>query len=133
VQALLQANVDVRFMRDVTRGGLASVLIETAVASQRTLAIEESAVCVSSGVAAACELTGLDPWHLACEGRFIAVVAERDRDRAVATLRAVDQRNDPRIIGRVESDREGRVRCRGIYGSTRPLVMASGELLPRIC
>ena len=133
VQALLQASVDIRFMRDITRGGLTSALIEAAMASQRTFAIAESAVCVSSGVAAACELTGLDPWHLACEGRFIAVVPEGDRDRAVAVLRSVDERNDPRVIGRVETDREGRVHCRSVYGSTRSLVMASGELLPRIC
>ena len=133
VQALLQANVDVRFMRDITRGGLASALVETAIASQRSLAVDESAVCVSPGVAAACELTGLDPWHLACEGRFIAVVPEADMDRAIATLRAVDHRNDPRSIGLVESGREGKVRCRSVYGSTRSLVMASGELLPRIC
>jgi len=128
VERLLQARVRLHALRDLTRGGLAAVLHEFAAASGLELRIEEERIPLDPAVARGAELLGLDPLKLACEGRFLAVVAAGQREAALAILRP----NGGAWIGTVEAG-PARVLLRTGLGSERLLIPPSGELLPRIC
>ena len=131
--ALLDAGVRVRCLRDPTRGGVASALVEIAEASGLSLAIDERAVPVLPEISAACELLGFDPLHVANEGRFLAFVAAADAERAVEVLRAHEVSKGAVRIGSVGPGRDGRVTMRTVIGGNRIVDMLSGEQLPRIC
>ena len=133
VLGLIASGVAVHCLRDLTRGGLASGLVEIAETAGLAVAIEEEAVQVREDVGSACELLGLDPFHVANEGRFVAFVPAADADRAVAILCGHAVSSEARIIGRVAAGPAGRVTCRGPIGGTRVIDMLSGEQLPRIC
>jgi hydrogenase expression/formation protein HypE len=133
VLALLEAGVEVHCLRDLTRGGLASAAVEIAEAAGVHIALAESAIPLREDVAAACELLGLDPLHVANEGRFIAFVAAHDADRATALLRACPVSEQACVIGEVRAAPPGSVSCRGPLGVARAVDMLSGEQLPRIC
>jgi hydrogenase expression/formation protein HypE len=129
VQNLLQANIDVHCLRDLTRGGLASALVEIATAAKLHLHIHEQNIVVNDEVRGACEILGLDPLYVANEGRFIAFVAAQDSERALRILGA-----QASCIGQVVSSREpGWVTLLSAIGATRIMDMLSGEQLPRIC
>lgn len=131
VETLWAASVDVRCLRDLTRGGLATALHEVAEAAGVGLDVDESAVPVNEAVGGACEILGLNPWHVACEGRFAVWVSPGDADRALAALRAHPQGREARLIGRTTGAKG--VTATGPYGVRRPVDRPSGELLPRIC
>jgi hydrogenase expression/formation protein HypE len=133
VLALIEAGIEVHCLRDLTRGGLASALVEIATTTGLAATIEEGAVRVEDNVAAACEILGLDPFQVANEGRFIAYVPETDVERALAILRGHDVSRDARRIGTVVAGRAGRVACVNAMGTSRVIDMLSGEQLPRIC
>ncbi|MBE1532180.1 hydrogenase expression/formation protein HypE [Actinomadura algeriensis] len=123
----------VRMMRDATRGGVATVLNEIAQASGLGVVLDEAAVPVRPAVAGACELLGIEPLYVACEGRFVAVV---DGDRAGAALDAL--RGHPlgagaALVGTVRDDPPGLVLLRTAFGGTRIADMLVGDPLPRIC
>jgi hydrogenase expression/formation protein HypE len=133
VQQLLRAGIEIHCLRDVTRGGLTSVLNEIAEAAGLTLVVEEKQVPVREDVRAACEILGLDPFSVACEGRFAAFIAERDAERALKILRASREGAEAQQIGRVTDRRTASVMLNTILGVPRILDMPSGEQLPRIC
>lgn len=126
VRRLLTANSPIHCLRDVTRGGLATVLNEIAVASNTGIEIVETAVPVEPQVKAVCELLGLDPLYVACEGRFVAVLPEE-------SVNTLDLDHQLHTIGRVVADRPGRVVLRSTVGGSRILDKLAGEQLPRIC
>lgn len=131
---LLAADVKVHCLRDLTRGGLASALVEIAETAHMAIDVWESAIPVREEVAAACELLGLDPFHVASEGRFVAFVAPEDADRAVEILRRRAITQATAKIGEVQqAGSAGRVSCLGPIGGYRVIDMLSGEQLPRIC
>ncbi len=133
VKALLHQGVDVRCLRDLTRGGLAAALNEIAAEARLGIVLEESAIPVSQEVSAACELLGLDPLYVACEGRLVAFVAAKDAERAQAILRELPGGHQAAIIGRCVSDHPGVVVARGPWGTDRIVDLLSGEQMPRIC
>lgn len=133
VKALLDAGIGVRCLRDLTRGGLAAALVEIAAASGREAAIEEAAIPVREDVRGACEMLGLDPIHVANEGRFVAFVAAGDAERAVAALRALPGGAGAARIGRVAGGAAGRVTIESRIGARRLVDLPAGEPLPRIC
>jgi len=130
---LLQQGCEIHAMRDPTRGGIASSLNEIARQSQVCLEIEETAVKVKPGVAAACEALGLDVFKVANEGKMLIFVAPVDAARALAKVRASRYGADAQIIGAVQAGPPGRVQVRTTIGTARILDPPSGELLPRIC
>ena len=131
VQQLIAAGIEVHCLRDLTRGGLATGLIEIADAAKASIRLEETAIPVSEPVRGACEILGLDPLYVANEGRFVALVPAHAADRTVAILRKFDEQ--AAIIGRVEpSGAVGAVSVSTI-GGTRALDLLTGEQLPRIC
>ena len=134
VADLLAGGVDIHCLRDLTRGGLASALNEIARDGAKDVAIDEAHISVSDGVHGACEMLGLDPLYVACEGRMCAIVGKASRDRALQILR--DHDAAAAVIGHIDDkapDRPGRVTIRGALGATRVLDLLSGEQLPRIC
>jgi hydrogenase expression/formation protein HypE len=124
---------DVHALRDPTRGGLASALNELATASGVAIEISEPALPVPPAVAAACELLGLDPLHVANEGCLVALVAPDAADAVLAAMRAGPEAAGARAIGTVTAGTAGRVTARTLVGSTRIVDMLVGEQLPRIC
>jgi hydrogenase expression/formation protein HypE len=134
VLALLGAGVEVRCLRDLTRGGLASAVVEIAETGGVSIRLDEASVPMREDVAAACELLGLDTWHVANEGRFVAFVAPQDWRRALEILRAFEVSAGAAVIGEVgEKVAAGEVSARGPLGVARAIDMLSGEQLPRIC
>jgi hydrogenase expression/formation protein HypE len=134
VLALLAAGVAVHCLRDPTRGGVATVLNEIAAQGRCAITVHESAVPVSEEVTGACEVLGLDPLYVACEGRFLAFVAAADADRALALLRARDDTAAAARIGAVRTAGDpGLVTLKTVAGGERVLDLLSGEQLPRIC
>jgi hydrogenase expression/formation protein HypE len=130
---LLGARIGVHCMRDLTRGGLASALNEIAAAAELRIELDESAIPVSDGVRGACELLGLDPLYVACEGRCIVFVDESHADRALALMRTHAAGISAVRVGNVTAASTGRVTLKTRIGSTRIVDMLSGEQLPRIC
>jgi hydrogenase expression/formation protein HypE len=133
VLALVRAGVEVHCLRDCTRGGLTSVLNEIAEAVGLTLAVEEKLIPVREDVRAACEILGLDPLHVACEGRFAVFLPEREAERALGILRAHSVSPGACRIGTVTDNRTPKVLLESLVGVQRILDMFSGEQLPRIC
>jgi len=133
VLALLDAGVDVHCLRDLTRGGLASAVVEIAQASGLHIRMEEDALPVREDVRGACEILGFDPIYVANEGRFVAFVPEADAERALGILRAHDVSASAVRVGVVSEKPKGLVTLRSRIGATRVVDMLSGEQLPRIC
>jgi hydrogenase expression/formation protein HypE len=133
VAALLQAGIEIHCLRDLTRGGLSSGLIEIAESAGLRIAIEELSVPVREDVAGACEILGLDPLYLANEGRFIAIVPEKDSARALDVLRQQPVSSGAAQIGSVSQGQAGLVTMKSRLGTERVLDMLGGEQLPRIC
>ncbi|MCS6912131.1 MAG: hydrogenase expression/formation protein HypE [Myxococcota bacterium] len=128
VRRLLAAGLQVHCLRDLTRGGLAAALVELAEASGLSIAIDGAAVPLREEVRGACEILGLDPLQLACEGRFLCVLPEEETVRALALLGP-----EAAHIGRVHASTPPQVTLRGPLGAWRIVEMPSGEQLPRIC
>ncbi|GMV27419.1 MAG: hydrogenase expression/formation protein HypE [Phycisphaerae bacterium] len=133
IEQLFDAGIQIHAMRDPTRGGLASTLNEIAAASRAEIVIEEDAIPIDPEVAAACEMLGFDPLHIANEGKVVAFVPEDQADLAVAVMRRHPAGTDARRIGRVQDQQIARVLLRTSLGPTRIVELPAGELLPRIC
>ena len=133
VLELLRAGLELHCLRDLTRGGLTSVLNEIAEAAGLTLLVEEKLIPVREDVRAACEILGLDALQVACEGRFAVFLPEREAERALAILRAQPDGAGACRIGKVGEQRSAKVLLKSAIGAQRILDMASGEQLPRIC
>ena len=131
--ALLDSGAQVRVLRDPTRGGVATTLCEFAESAKLGIELDEAAIPVRRDVSAACALLGLDPLYCANEGKMLAVVAAEDAERALAAMRSVPEGKNAAIIGRVISERPGKVVLRTAMGGSRILQKLAGAQLPRIC
>ena len=131
--AILGAAPDAHVLRDPTRGGLASAVNEIAAASGIGIELDEDAIPVPGPVRAACEMLGLDPLHVANEGKCVAIVPGERAEAVLAAMRGLPEGEEAAIIGRVVADHPGMVTVRTIVGSERIVDMLVGEQLPRIC
>ncbi|WP_030510831.1 hydrogenase expression/formation protein HypE [Microbispora rosea] len=127
------AGEGVRCLRDATRGGVATILNEIARASGVAVVVEEDAVPVRPAVRGACELLGIDPLYVACEGRVVAVVDGDAAGSALAALRSHPLGEGAAVVGRVRDDPPGLVLLKTAFGGTRIVDMLVGDPLPRIC
>lgn len=132
-RAVLESGAQVRVLRDPTRGGVATTLCEFAESAALGIELDEAAIPVRRDVSAACALLGLDPLYCANEGKMLAVVAAKDEERALAAMRGVPEGKSAAIIGRVISERPGKVVLRTAMGGSRILQKLAGAQLPRIC
>ena len=119
---------DLRWMRDPTRGGLATVLNELARQSGRSVSLDERAIPVKPAVAATGEILGIDPLYVACEGRLVAVVAPGSVGQALEALGA-----DAAVVGEIHDEPEGLVVLQTALGGSRVVDTLVGDPLPRIC
>lgn len=133
VCALLDANLNVRCLRDCTRGGLAAVLHEWADEASLSMHVQESAIPIDAHVRGVAELLGLDPMFVACEGVFLAAVPEESVRQALQVLRSVAGSTQASMIGTVRPNRETSVAITRASGIDRPLDEPTSPLLPRIC
>jgi hydrogenase expression/formation protein HypE len=131
--ALLDAGIDVHFMRDATRGGVATVLNEIAQAAGVAVAIDESSLPIHDEVRGVAEILGIDPLYIANEGKLVAVVARDDTARALELMRSRTEGAEAAVIGEVLAEPEGMVFIRTGFGGTRVVDMLIGDPLPRIC
>jgi hydrogenase expression/formation protein HypE len=122
-----------RWMRDPTRGGVATALNELARDCRLGVILEEDAIPVHDAVRGACEILGLDPLHIANEGQFIAIVSPQYASAALEALAAVPGGGEAVIAGEISSEHAGSVITRTRYGGTRVVDMLVGDPLPRIC
>lgn len=130
-EILFQHGIQVKTMRDVTRGGLATVLNEIAHTSQCQFALEEGALPVNAEVQGFCDLLGLDPLYLGNEGKMIVIVPEEEAEKALALIKSVPTGKDAVMIGRAGSGTGVVMKTR--LGGTRVIDVLYGEGLPRIC
>ena len=133
VDTLLRAAPGTRFMRDATRGGIATVLNEIAIASNCGIELDETAVPLREAVKGFCEILGLDPLYLANEGRLVAIVPAAEADIAIASMRAHPLGVGASCIGRVTERRPRQVVMHTLLGGQRIVDMLVGDQLPRIC
>ncbi len=131
--SLLELGSDVRWLRDPTRGGLATALNELAHEAQLAVALEEAALPLRSEVVGACEILGIDPLYVANEGKLVAVVAPEAADEALSCLREIELGSEAAIVGEVRPEPEGLVLLDTAFGGTRIVDMLVGDPLPRIC
>ncbi len=134
IHAVLEAAPGTRFIRDATRGGIASVLNEIAQSSKVAIEIEESRTPLRKEVKGFCEILGLDPLYLANEGKIVVIVPEAEQDAALEAMRAHEFGKEAASIGQILADGvAGRVHMQTGFGGKRIVDMLIGEQLPRIC
>jgi hydrogenase expression/formation protein HypE len=123
---------DVHVLRDPTRGGVATTLVEIAMSSQVRIVLAEDQIPISSPVNVVCELLGLDPLYVANEGNMLALAPEGSAERFLDAVRGHRFGKKAAFIGRVEEGKPG-LFMRTVVGGMRPLIMLEGDPLPRIC
>jgi hydrogenase expression/formation protein HypE len=134
VHALVrEAGAGVRWMRDPTRGGVATSLNELARDCGLGIVLFEEKVPVHDSVRGACEILGLDPLHIANEGQFLTVVSSEHAEAALQALRAIPGGKEAVVIGEVREQPAGMVSVTTLYGGNRLVDMLVGDPLPRIC
>lgn len=133
IRKVLDNNIRVRFMRDATRGGIATVFCELAENNNLGIEIDESMVPINENVRGMCELLGFDPFYVANEGKVIFVVDKNDADKALALLKKDPFGKNASIIGEVVDAHHGKTVLKTEIGGKRIIDMLGGEQLPRIC
>jgi hydrogenase expression/formation protein HypE len=133
VDAVLDAAQGVHAMRDATRGGVGTILNEVATSAGVAITVDENAVPVREEVRGACEILGIDPLYVACEGRLVAFVAAAGADAALRAMRAHPLGGESAIVGAVKAGPAGLVLLETQFGGTRIVDMLVGDPLPRIC
>ena len=128
-----EVGVAIRWMRDPTRGGVATSLNELARDCGQGIVLFEEKIPVRDSVRGACELLGLDPLHIANEGQFLAIVSAECADAALSALHGIAGGEEAVIIGEVRNEPSGMVCVTTLYGGTRLIDMLVGDPLPRIC
>jgi hydrogenase expression/formation protein HypE len=132
-RALLELGGSLRWMRDPTRGGLATALNELAQQAGVAVRLEEASLPLRPAVIGTCEILGIDPLYVACEGRLVAIVAADACDAALAALRSHPLGVDAAVVGEVQAEPAGLVLCETGFGGSRIVDMLVGDPLPRIC
>jgi hydrogenase expression/formation protein HypE len=134
VKALIDAvGREVRWMRDPTRGGVASALNELARDSNLGVSLDEKCIPMHDAVRAACEVLGLEPLHVANEGQFLAVVSAQSAAQALAAIKSLPGGEEAALIGEIKTEPQGMLQVITPHGATRLVDMLVGDQLPRIC
>lgn len=134
VQTLIAANIDLHCLRDLTRGGLASGLLELAENSNQPFLIQETAIPIHENVQSACEILGFDPLYVANEACFVLFVSQEETEKTLNVLRSHPLGSQAQKIGTVTNiTKNGAVILETAMGVNRQLTLLSGEQLPRIC
>ena len=130
-EALFGAGIEVRTMRDVTRGGLGTILNEIADTSHCRIELSEESIPVSDEVRGFADILGLDPLYMGNEGKLIAVIPPAQAEQALELMRGTEHGKDAAIIGEIKEGNGTFLTTR--LGASRVLDVLYGEGLPRIC
>lgn len=133
IEKLIASGTNIKFMRDPTRGGLATTLNEIVNTQKYGIVIYEKNIPMKDGVRALCEILGYDPLYIANEGKVVIVVAPNDAIKVRDLLKEDDSGKDAEIIGEVVEESQGKVYLKTVIGGTRIVDMLVGDQLPRIC
>jgi hydrogenase expression/formation protein HypE len=133
IGSLLEAGIEIRFMRDITRGGVATILAEIASGCKFGIEIEEERIPVREQVNGLCEIYGFNPLYLANEGKVLMITSKESATGAVEIMKQFDTGRDAGIIGAISSSIPGKVVMKSLTGGTRLIDRLAGEQLPRIC
>jgi len=133
IRNILAVSDGIKFMRDATRGGLATVLAELAEKKNFGITLEESHLLVKPKVRAFCELLGFDPLYVANEGKVVIIVDPDSAEKVIQTMNNNEFGKDARIIGEIVDGYPGKAWINTGIGGKRILDMLAGEQLPRIC
>lgn len=133
VMTLLGNGIHIHCMRDLTRGGMGTTLVEIAEAAHLHIRIDEESIPVREDVQGACEILGLDPLYVANEGRFVTFLPQQEVSAALGIMRAHPTGAQASCVGTVLEAKPGMVTMQSKIGTTRIVDMLSGEQLPRIC
>ncbi len=133
VREVLDAGIAVKFMRDITRGGLATVLNELSGITGTGIFVNEENIPVDEAVRGYCEILGFDPLYMANEGKLLMVIGRQDVEKTLEILRNNPLGIESRVIGEMNTASGGRVLLQTIAGGTRILDVLTGAQLPRIC
>jgi hydrogenase expression/formation protein HypE len=126
-------STSIKFMRDITRGGLATILNEICENQSFGIKLLEDNIPIKSEVAGICEVFGFDPLYLANEGKVMLIAEEKAADAILEKMKSTTLGTDAAIVGEITKDGTGRVRLESVIGGSRIVDMLSGEMLPRIC
>lgn len=133
IRTILDNSSQVKFMRDPTRGGLATVLNEVVQKKSFGIEIEESSLPVSDGVRSMCEILGYDPLYIANEGKVVLIAGQKDCSNILTVMKGEKLGKKSRIIGEIVDDHHGKVVLKTMTGGRRIVDSMTGEQLPRIC
>jgi len=133
ITEVMNASENIVFMRDATRGGIATVLCELVENRDYGIVIHEADIPVSESVSGLCEVFGFDPLYIANEGKVVMVVAEKDSDKVLQAMKAHPLGQNAAIIGEITSENAQKVLLETSIGGKRVMDMLTGEQLPRIC
>jgi len=124
---------NIKFLRDATRGGIASVMNEVAEITSLGIYLDQKQIPIEEQVDGACEMLGLDPLYVANEGVFICIVDHETANEAQHLLNSIDEYKNASIIGHVTAENKGKVIMKSKVGGTRMVNFLPGKQLPRIC
>ena len=133
VREVLDGGIHVKFMRDITRGGLATVLNELSGMTGMGIFANEENIPVDEAVRGFCEILGFDPLYMANEGKLLLVVGRQDAERALGILKKNPLGMESCIVGEMNAASGGKVLLQTIAGGTRILGVLTGSQIPRIC
>jgi hydrogenase expression/formation protein HypE len=133
IKEILDAGCRVKFMRDATRGGIATVLCELAEHNNTGVEINESQIVVNENVRGICELLGFDPFYVANEGKVVMIVDEKDSEKALQIMKQNEFGKEASVIGEILDKHHGKAILNTGIGGKRIIDMLAGEQLPRIC
>jgi len=133
IKDILSVSKKVKFMRDVTRGGLATTLNEIIEEKEMSIILHENSIPIREDVGAICEILGLDPLYIANEGKVVLIVSKEDADKVIETMKNNILGKNASIIGEVVKDNRGKVYLKTEINGTRIVGMVEEELIPRIC
>lgn len=133
IKDIMEASNSIRFMRDATRGGIATVLCELVENRKYGILMDEDKIPVSESVLGLCEVFGFDPLYIANEGKLVLIVAEEDADKVLDAMHKNILGTKACIIGEVTAENPQRVLLKTQIGGKRIIDMLTGEQLPRIC
>lgn len=133
IMKLIEEGIEIHCLRDLTRGGLATALVEITQGADLSIQIDEGSIPACEDVRAVCELLGFDPLYIANEGRFVAFIPAAQTDQALKIMRSSAVSRDACIIGEVIQSASSMVTLKTRLGTERIIDMLSGEQLPRIC
>lgn len=133
IKELLDSNIDIKFMRDATRGGVATVVCELAEKHNFGIELDEENIPLNESVKGLCELFGFDPLYVANEGKVIFIIDKNDEEKALKILKNNEYGKQVATIGRITSEHKGKAWINTEIGGRRIVDMLAGEQLPRIC